>query len=227
VTRAGPAGRGFLERLDEPSRTALAAAGREVRYRQGASVFRVGDPGGFVVLITGGRAKVVASTAEGTEVLLGIRGPGELLGELAALDADHAARLASLVALEPLTCRVVPVGEFSTFLEAHPQAMVELLRTMADRMRDAERRRVEAGAYSTSRRLAGLLAELSDTYGRTADDGVHVELPLSQQELAGLVGASRESVARAFKTLRDHDLVSTAARSVVVRDVGALRGFAD
>jgi CRP/FNR family cyclic AMP-dependent transcriptional regulator len=227
VSRAGPAGRGFSERLDEATRAALASAGREARYRQGATVFRVGDPGGFVVLITEGRAKVVASTAEGTEVLLGIRGPGELLGELAALDADDATRLASLVALEPLTCRLVPVDEFATFLEAHPLAMVELLRTMADRMRDAERRRVEAGAYSTSRRLAGLLAELSDTYGRPADDGIHVELPLSQQELAGLVGASRESVARAFKTLRDHDLVVTAARSVVVRDVGALRGFTD
>jgi CRP-like cAMP-binding protein len=104
---------------------------------------------------------------------------------------------------------------------------VELLRTVADRMRDAERRRVEVGAYGTSRRLARLLSELTDTYGRAADDGIHVELPLSQQELAGLVGASRESVARAFKTLRDSHLVSTAARTVIVHDVGALRGYAD
>lgn len=225
VTGNGSAGCGFLERLEERARAELAAAGREVRYRTGSSVFREGDQGGFVVLITQGRVKVVASTAEGTEAVLGIRGPGDLLGELAALDGNGATRLASVVALEPLTCRLVPVAELHAFLAAHPRAMIELLRTVADRMRDAEQRRVEAGAYSTSRRLAGLLAELSDTYGRAAEDGIHVELPLSQQELAGLVGASRESVARAFRTLRDRDLVSTAARTVIVHDVGALRGY--
>lgn len=221
-----PAGRGFFERLDERARTDLVGVGRERRYRKGTAVFRLGDPGGFVVLITDGRAKVVASTDDGAEQLLGIRGPGDLVGELAALDLEDARRMASVIALEPLSCRLVPVDEFATFLERHPRAALALLRTVADRMRDAERRRVELGSYSTSRRLARLLAELSDTYGLATDDGVRVELPLSQQELAGLVGASRESVARAFKTLRGHGLVSTGARSVTVRDVSTLRAYA-
>lgn len=221
-----PASRGFLERLDERARAALAAAGNEGRYRKGDALFRVGDRGGFVVLITEGRAKVVVPSEEGTEVVLGIRGPGDVVGEMAALDHDDAPRMASIVALEPLRCRVVPVDEFAAFLDTHPRAALALLRTVADRMRDAESRRVELGTASTSRRLARLLTELSDTYGRVTGDGIRLDLPLSQQELAGLVGASRESVARAFKTLRTHGLVSTGTRSVVVHDLRSLRVYA-
>jgi CRP-like cAMP-binding protein len=204
----------------------LESAGSFRRYSPRAALFVEGDPGTFVVLILEGRAKVVATTPEGTEVVLSIRGFGDLVGELASIDAEGVPRTASVVALEPIACRVIPTAEFVGFLEAHPDAAMALLRTVAARMRDSERRRVEFGAYDTARRLAGLLVELSTTHGRPTDQGVRVAISLSQQELAGLVGCSRESVARALVALRQRGLVSTGRRSLVVRDVDGLRDYA-
>jgi CRP-like cAMP-binding protein len=226
VGGAVPTGGGFLEWLEPATRAELEAAGSFRRYPRRAALFVEGDPGTFVVLILEGRAKVVATTPEGTEVVLSIRGPGDLVGELASIDVERAPRMASVIALEPMVCRVLTTSDFVGFLEAHPDAAMALVRTVAARMRDSERRRVEFGAYDTTRRLAGLLVELSDSHGRETDDGVHVEMPLSQQELAGLVGCSRESVARALIDLRTRGLVSTGRRSLVVHDIDGLRAYA-
>jgi CRP-like cAMP-binding protein len=226
VGGAAPAGGGFLERLEPTTRAELERAGTFRRYPRRAVLFVEGDPGTFVVLILEGRAKVVATTPDGTEVVLSIRGPGDLVGELAAIDVEGAPRMASVIALEPIACRVLTTSEFVDVLESHPDAAMALLRTVAARMRDSERRRVEFGAYDTARRLAGLLVELSGTDGRATAEGIHVEMPLSQQELAGLVGCSRESVARALIALRARGLVATGRRSLIVRDLDGLRDFA-
>jgi CRP-like cAMP-binding protein len=226
VAGSAPTAGGFLDRLDPRTRGELEAAGRSRRYPAGATLFAEGDPGTFVVLIVEGRAKVVATTPEGTEVVLSIRGPGDLVGEMAAVDIGSVPRMAGVVALEPLSSRVLTTAEFVSFLETHTDAAMALLRTMAGRMRDSERRRVEFGAYDTARRLADLLVELTGTHGRATADGIHVELPLTQQDLAGLVGCSRESVARALVALRSRGLVSTGRRSLTVRDVDGLRDYA-
>jgi CRP-like cAMP-binding protein len=228
VSWAGPnaLGGGFLERLEPSARSELLAAGRAVRYPKRAALFVEGDPGNFVVVILEGRVKVVATTAEGTEVLLSIRGPGDLVGELSAVDVDRSPRTASVIALEPIACRLLSADEFVAFLETHPGAAIELLRTVAGRMRDSERRRVEFGAYDAARRLAGMLVELAAVHGRSTDEGIRLELALSQQELAGLIGCSRESVSRAFIALRQRGLVSTGRRSLIVRDADGLRAYA-
>jgi CRP/FNR family transcriptional regulator, cyclic AMP receptor protein len=226
VGGAAPGGGGFLERLEPATRAELESTGAFRRYPRRAVLFVEGDPGTFVVLVLDGRAKIVATTPDGTEVVLSIRGPGDLVGELAAIDVEGAPRMASVIALEPIACRVLTTSEFVSFLEVHPDAAMALLRTVAARMRDSERRRVEFGAYDTARRLAGLLVELSGTHGRITAEGIHVEMPLSQQELAGLVGCSRESVARALIALRARGLVSTGRRSLFVRDLDGLRDFA-
>jgi CRP-like cAMP-binding protein len=224
ATTGGPAS-GFLTQLAEADQSALLSAGRLRRLTKGDALFVEGDPGDFVVVIVKGRTKVVAVTSDGTEVVLSLRGPGDLVGELATIDDEPKPRMAALIAIEPVECRVVSTREFREFLEHHPQASIELLRMVAAKLRDAERRRVEFGAVDATRRLARLLVELSDEAGLVTAEGTRIAIALSQQELAGLVGASRESIARALITLRQQGLVTTSRRVVVVRDPAGLRTY--
>ena len=171
-----------------------------------------------------GRLKIVCATEAGGEVALAVRQPGELVGELAAIDGQGHRGTPSAIAVGPTTVRLIRATDFTGFLTEHPTSSLVLLRMLTGRLRDAERRRVEFGSIDASRRLARLLLELADApdqRGRAA-----VSRQLSQSELASLIGASRESVARAFVRLRRLDLVETSRRSVVVCDVAQLERFA-
>jgi CRP-like cAMP-binding protein len=150
-----------------------------------------------------------------------VRSPGDLLGEFAAIDRDQA-RSASAFAVEPLLVQVVSADEFEAFLEQSPRAAVVLLRTLTRRLRDASRTQMEFGSYDTVARVARRLDELATEHGEPTADGVRIALPLTQEELAGWVGASRESVARALRALRDRGVISTSRRMVVVHDRAAL-----
>lgn len=177
------------------------------------------------MLVGQGRVKVIAPSPTGTETVLSLRGPGDLLGELAAID-DTTPRVATVVAVDPVVCRVVRAAEFRSILASHPAVAIELLRMVADRLHSSDQRLVEFGAYDTTRRVARLLADMATADGRPSGTGVVLEDALTQDEMAGLVGASRESVARAFATLRELGLVSTGRRHVVVLDLIGLQQFA-
>ena len=124
-------------------------------------------------------------------------------------------------------CRVVRAEDFREILASRPAISLGLLRMVSARLRASDRRLVEYGAYDTVRRLARLLAEMAGADGREPERGrVHVlRTGLTQDDLAGMVGASRESVARGLATLRSLGLVSTGRGRVDVRDLPGLRTF--
>jgi CRP-like cAMP-binding protein len=216
----------LLARLDEADRGALLSAGHPRHYRVGESIFVMGDPGSFVVVIIEGRVKVFAPSAPGTETVLSLLGPGDLVGELSAVEDEPTPRMATVVALDAVVCRVVRAGEFRSLVAGRPGIALELLHMIAARLRTSDRRRVEFGAYGTTRRVARLLVDLAAD-GRPSGTTVVLRSGLTQDDLAGMVGASRESVARALATLRTLGFVSTGRREVAVLDLTALRGFAD
>lgn len=211
----------FLARIDEGDRASLVERGRRRRWPAGATLFLEGDTSSTVLIVVSGRVKVFSITEQGEEVLLAVRGPGALLGELSAVDG--APRGASVATLEPVVALVVPVPAFMEFLRTHGQAATVLLRLITSRLRDADRKRVEFGAYDIAARVAGRLVELADRFGEPVDDGVRISVPLSQDELAGWVGASREAVAKALRTLRERGYVTTGRRTMTVLDLDGLR----
>lgn len=224
----------FLDRLAPDGRAALVGAGTARHYRKGEPLFVAGDAGGFVVLIIEGRVKVTAPVPNGTEAVLSLRGPGDLVGELSALEDVPLERVATVVALEPVVCRVIRADDFRSILARHPAIALGLLRMVSARLRAADRRIVEYGAYDTVRRLARLLVEMAGDRPATTGigggygPGVHVlRTGLTQDELASMVGASRESVARALATLRSLGLLSTGRGRIEVRDLPGLRIFGD
>ncbi|MEV6981657.1 Crp/Fnr family transcriptional regulator [Sphaerisporangium sp. NPDC051017] len=209
----------FLSLLTAAEIADLTAAGRKRRWDRGATVMAEGDTADWVLVLTSGRVKVSSHTAGGTEVVLAIRGPGALLGEMSGISDEP--RSGTVTALEPV--EGVVIRDFAGFLNEHGRVAVLLLRLVVGRLRDADRKRVEYGAFDTTGRVATRLVELAERFGEPTNGGVKVALPLSQDELAGWTGASREAVSKALRSLRDRGLIETGRRRVTIYDLEGLR----
>jgi CRP/FNR family transcriptional regulator, cyclic AMP receptor protein len=212
---------GFAAALTRAEMDDLLSRGVRRPFRRGSFLMTEGEISDHVAVVLSGRAKVSSYTADGKEVVLAVRGPGELLGELSALDGGP--RSASVAALEAVDALVIPSERFEAFLEAHPRLAILVLQMTTRRLRDADRKRVEFGAYDTPGRVARRLLELVERYGEAEGTGMRISLSLTQDELAGWTGSSREAVSKALREFRDRGWIETGRRSIVVSDVEALR----
>lgn len=202
-------------------------AGRFRRYRRGAPIIVQGDHGDTVFLVLSGRVKVTVNSADGREILLAVDGPGELLGEFEAIDHGGGARTAGNVALEAVECRAMTGQEFRDLLASSPSIPLVILRWAIRRLQAADRRRVDAASFDTTHRLARLLLELADNLGQADPSHVDIDIPLTQEELASLIAASRDAVVRALTSLRSRHLIATARRRITILDVNALRQYGE
>jgi CRP/FNR family transcriptional regulator, cyclic AMP receptor protein len=230
VTAAGyvtPMPGGFLDRLSDHDRSDLLSMGRPRTFRRGASVVVQGDHSDLVAVLLRGRVKVTLDTADGHEIVLSVLYPGDLIGEFEAVDHDGGPRTASNVALEPIDSRVMTGEEFRSYLASHPSAVLAVLRSIIHRLRVADQRRIDSGSRDTVRRLAQLLVELAEEHGRPTASGVDIDIPLTQQELASLIAASRESIVRSLRSLRARQMIATGRRRIVIRNLAGLRQEAD
>jgi CRP-like cAMP-binding protein len=217
---------GFLGYLSPRERDELLSLGTERTYRPGTFLLLEGDPSNHVMLLLKGQVKAFIMAPDGDRVLLALRGPGVVLGELAAIEPESPQRTATIEAMEPTTARVLSAAELTGFLTRRPSAAIALLRDVRDRLRNAERMRMEAVTFDTMARVTRQLALLASRYGVPVEDDGRVVLRISQSELAGWVGASRESIARAMKSLRKRGLLATGYRTIEVTDLAALQAAA-
>ena len=162
----------------------------------------------------------VAVALDDREVVLEVIGPGEILGELAAIDGrPRSARAVTLTAVEVVA---VSAASFRTFLAERPEAARVLMHDLAGRLRRASRRQVELGALDSTARVCGRLVDLMARYGRPVGPGVLIHGPLNQSDIAAWAGLSREAVVKALNRLRAVGWVTTTPRSITVLDVAAV-----
>jgi CRP/FNR family cyclic AMP-dependent transcriptional regulator len=216
---------GWFAQLPAVERAALHARGASRRYRAGSTLFHEGDISDWVVLVTKGRVKVSAMTPDGKDVVLAVCPPGELLGELSALDGHP--RSATATALDPVDARVIPGGEFRQFLRSSAPGAMLLLVSVCGRLRVSDRRRVEFIAMDSVGRLAARLVELAEQFGVPGPEGhIRIDVPITQEDLAGWTGSSREAVGKALHTLRARGWITTGRRVITVADLEGLRSRA-
>jgi CRP/FNR family transcriptional regulator, cyclic AMP receptor protein len=220
----GAAGQ-FLATLTAADAEALLRRGTLRRFARGQALLHQGQIPDRVLLLRSGRVKVYSTTASGKDVVLAVRGPGELVGELSALDQEP--RSASIVALDPVEAAVLSPADFRGFLTEHPAAALALLEMLSRRLRDADAKRIEYVAFNTLGRVALRIVEMAERFGEPKGDAIDLELPLSQEELAGWTGSSLESVGRALQVMRGLGWLETRRRQIRVLNLEAIRRAAE
>jgi CRP-like cAMP-binding protein len=194
------------------------------RFARGQALMHQGQVADRVLLVQSGRVKITSISVTGREVVLAFRGPGDLVGELSALDGSP--RSATIVAVEPVETLALAREDFLSLVASDPSISLLLLRALSRRLRDADAKRIEFASFDTMGRVAVRLVELCERFGEHDGEAVRIELPLSQEELAGWTGASIESVARALQTMRTLGWIETGRRRVRVLDLEAMHNAA-
>jgi CRP-like cAMP-binding protein len=178
-----------------------------------------------VYVLLGGFVRVVNQTAAGDQTMIAIRTAGDLIGELAAL--DRAPRLSTAIAASTVTGRVIDGVRFREFAEQNPVVGDAIAQSVRAKFRTATRYRVAAGQASVLTRVARVLAQLVDSYGRRLSTGVLIDIPLPMHDVASLVGAAEKSVSRAYHELREAGVIKAGYRAVLIRDLKLLHRYAD
>lgn len=180
-----------------------------------------GDPGTHLYIILAGWAKVVSVTSEGYEMVLALRGPGDVIGELSGeLDGLRTATVRAIVRVRALS---ISAERFAAFLDANPGATHSYRRMLTQRRRELDinlRGRMES---SGAQRLARLLLDLAQRCGESTEHGITLAVPLSQTDIASWVGVSRATVTRALHQWRERNLISTRHGQVTIMDPVGLR----
>jgi len=215
---------GFWALLTNEERAVLSDLGRISTFAPGAVLCVEGDPATHVFILVDGLAKVLSATADGHGLLLALRGNGDLIGEIAG--ETSAPRNATVRAIGTVRALIVMYEKFSSFLNTHPGAGQAYRHVVTHRWSDADSMLRSHPVTNGAHRLAIVLLDLATRYGSETSEGVHIAVPLSQEELASLAGASRATVTRALSNWRRRGIIRTGQRDITITGLGDLRKIA-
>jgi CRP/FNR family transcriptional regulator/CRP/FNR family cyclic AMP-dependent transcriptional regulator len=187
---------------------------RRRSFQKGAIIFHRDDPGSILYLLTRGRVRITMMSSVGAELTLAILHAGDCFGELALLHGGE--RTATAVALEPTETLTLRSEDFLSVLQAYPDAAMTVLRVLAQRLTATNELLLASCYLDVPGRLARKLLELTESDGVATDDGIRIELSLTQQALATLLGASRESTGRALNEFRERGLLRLENQRIVI-----------
>ncbi|PVU82557.1 Crp/Fnr family transcriptional regulator [Cellulomonas sp. WB94] len=209
----------FAEMDPENSR-ALIESMNPVSFARGDVLFHEGDPGDRLFVIRSGKIKLGRRSSDGRENLLSIQGPGEMFGELSLFDPGPRTATATVVADAELV--ELAHVELVAWLEQHPTVAKHLLKALAHRLRRTNEALADLVFSDVPGRVAKALLDLATRFGEPTDEGVRVAHDLTQEELAQLVGASRETVNKALADFAARGWVRREGRAVVLLDADRL-----
>ena len=207
--------------LDDDAATALGGSMTPGSLRRGEVLFNEGDGGTELYVVIDGKVKLGRTSPDGRENLLAILGPGQMFGELSFFDPGP--RSATATAVTEVEYRSLGHEALSPFLEQHPGVAKALLNQLAGRLRRTNEVVGDLVFSDVPGRVAKALLDLASRFGRRADDGIHVNHDLTQEELAQLVGASRETVNKALADFASRGWLRLEPRSVVILDLERLQ----
>ncbi len=207
--------------LSVKDREELAELLRYQTIRKGQILFRKGDEGTALFLILRGRIGIVLKVRPDDEITLAVLADGDFFGEMALLDGMP--RSAEAKALEDTELYILNRTDFLRFLMHNERAMQAILYNLSMRLRKTDDLLGETAFLNISSRLAKRLVELAESRGIREEGSTHVELNLTQKELASLVGVSRESINKELKRWRARDLVATSRNRLIITDLDAIR----
>ncbi|WP_307859833.1 Crp/Fnr family transcriptional regulator [Actinokineospora baliensis] len=215
----------LLGSLTERTRSALLAAGSEIRYPRNHYLLRQDEEGDIAYIIMEGAVKVFVETANGTKSLLGIRVAGDMVGEMGAIDPE-ARRSATVQAATAVVVRSVHRNRLRALMSEYPDLAIEISRMISSRLRWANRRRVDATIKDGRVKLGRLLVELASFYGEQVGEHWDLRIQLTQHELGYMAGLANRTVEKALADLEQDQVISKAYRRIRITNLPRLREIA-
>ncbi len=210
--------------LDSTALSEVAARCIHRRYRKGSVLFVQGETGERCYVITTGTVKISAYHPDGREAVMAVLGPGDVFGELSLF--EQSPRSADAAAIEDTQLLSLDSASVTNAITSHPQLGLSLLRVLGRRLRLTNEALQDIAFFDVPGRVARRLADLAEAHGVQQTEGTLIDLPFSQESLAQMVGATRESVNKALSALRRRGLVDRVGRRYVVTDIEQLRSRA-
>lgn len=206
--------------LDESSAVSLRASMDSVKIAKGSILFAEGDEGDHLYVIIEGKIKLGTSSGDGRENLLSILGPGEMFGELSLFDPNPRTSTATAVT----DAKLLSLGQTKLipWLAEHPPVALHLLMALAQRLRRTNEAVGDLVFSDVPGRVAKALIDLGERFGKKTDEGLFVLHDLTQEELAQLVGASRETVNKALADFAGRNWLKLDGRAVLITDLERL-----
>jgi len=211
----------LFEALNEEDASALRAGIIDVHLDRGERLFAEGDTGDKLYIILSGKIKLTKAAPDGRENLLSVHGPGEMFGELSLFDPIP--RTSSATAVTNAQLAGIAHDDLRSWLSTRPEVAMHMLQALAQRLRRINDVKADLVFTDVPGRVAKALLDLSERFGVQTPDGVQVNHDLTQEELAQLVGASRETVNKALADFAARGWIQLAAKSVLVTDTDRLR----
>ncbi|HLZ80246.1 MAG TPA: Crp/Fnr family transcriptional regulator, partial [Ktedonobacteraceae bacterium] len=181
----------FAGLADEDIRELMSVAKRRT-FRSGEVIFHREDPGQVLYVIKEGKVKISLVSPDGQEISLVVFGKGECFGELTILDGLP--RSADAIAMEKVECYTLQRSDFHKAIMNNPKIAIQVMEVLSNRLRSTDQMVEDLIFLDVYGRVAKKLLELADTHGTKVENGIRIDVRLTQQELASMVGSSRESV---------------------------------
>jgi CRP-like cAMP-binding protein len=211
----------LFEALDDRTAADLRGCLTEVRLRRGQVLFREGEVGDRLYVIGAGKIKLGCTSGDGRANMLSLLGPGEEFGELSLFDPGP--RSVTATAVTEARVHALSNKDLRPWLQQRPEVGLALLRQLSRRLRRSTEVRGDLMFHDTPGRVAKVLLDLSSRFGTVAEDGLRVTHDLTQEELAQLVGASRETINKVLADFACRGWLRPAARAVTLLDVERLQ----
>ena len=206
--------------LDESARSELARYLKPAKYKKEAVVLSREEPGSALFLLAKGKVKVVLYGPSGREVILSMLKDGDFFGEMSLLDGQP--RSASVVAVADSEVLMLDRNDFVRFIETKPSVVLSILGEMSRRLREADQKIGSLALLDVYGRVARALLDLARKEGEKTDAGVVVKERPTHQQLAGMVGTSRETVSRVMSELQKQGYLRTQGKRLILTQGEAL-----
>ena len=198
--------------LPEKDKMKLHDISQMVSYKKHQTICFPGQPGKMVFLLKQGRVKISRVNGNGQEATICLLEPGEIFGEMEALnDIPHETQVQ---ALEPALVCEITRDNFLRFIDRCPTAGIHLLKSVGGRLRNIESKFGDLVFHSAPARLAKLLLQLGDSMGDKEHDGIRLNIRLTHQNLANLIGTSRETVSAILSQFQRKGLLKQNRRQI-------------
>src|SRR6266571_347825 len=210
----------FADLADEDIRELMSVAKRRT-FRSGEVIFHREDPGQVLYVIKEGKVKISLISPDGQEISLVVFGKGEYFGELVLI--DRLPRSADAIALEKVECYTLQRSDFQKAIMKNPQIAIQVMEVLSKRLRIADQMIEDLIFLDVYGRVAKKLLELADAHGAKVEDGIRIDVRLTQQELASMVGSSRESVNKVMGYFTDKNFISADKHKITLHRIADLK----